>query len=278
MTGGGMGGTSGGNGGSMAGTADASMGGSSQGGMVNLIRVRIETGDLENRLASLRDQWLTEKTRFNSYLNRKPDTEVYVNDSLPEALLPASLVILADSIGNNPMIRMLEADREANEAKITMATRMGYPMIGVGLNYSLIRKFPDVTSPMNGKDMVMPMITATLPIYRKKYRVLRQEAGFLRDVSIESALNVRNELVVNYTEALQQYNDSGRRLELFERQASLAERTITLLTASFSAAGSDFEEILRMQQQLLDYQFKKIEAQVDRNMAIATLMSVIAYN
>jgi len=281
MAGGNMGNVSAGSGGNSAGipnSTDPAMGSSNQGGMVNLLRVQIEIGSLENRLALLKDQLITEKTRFNSYLNRKPHIEVFVSDSLMEATLPGLLALLADSIVNNPMIKMYEADRAANEAKIKMVTRMGYPMVGIGLNYSLIQKRPDATFMMNGQDMIMPMFTATLPIYRKKYNAMHREAEFLRDASAESVANARNELSVNYQEIAELYKDAERRVELFKRQASLAEKTITLLTASFSAAGTDFEEILRMQQQFLDYQFKQIEALVDRNLAIATLMSIIAYN
>jgi len=266
-----------GNGGSMAGSADASMGGGNQGGMVNVLRVQIEIGTLENRLESLKDLLITAESRFNGALNRKPESAVFVPDSLTEVSLPGALTSLADSIANNPMIRMYEADREANEARIIMATKMGYPMVGIGFNYSLIRKTPDLTSMMNGKDMIMPMVTATLPIYRKKYGALRREAGFLRDAAAESAINAGNELTVKYREAIQLYNDAGRRSELFERQASLAEKTIVLLTRSFSTSGTDFEEILRMRLQLLDYQFRQIEALVDRNTAVARLESIIAY-
>ncbi|MFA5814949.1 MAG: TolC family protein [Bacteroidales bacterium] len=281
MAGGNMGNTSagsGGNSGNMANSPESSMGSSNQGGMVNLLRVQIEIGSLENRLAFLKDQLITDKARFNSNLYRKPDTEVFISDSLMESPLPGSLALLADSIVNNPMIKMYEADRAANEAKINMVTRMGYPMVGMGLNYSLIQKRPEATSMMNGQDMIMPMFSATLPIYRKKYNALRREAEFLRDAAAESAQNVRNELTVNYQEGVQLYNDADRRVELYKRQASLAEKTITLLTRSYSTAGTDFEEILRMQQQLLNYEFKHIEALVDRNTAIATLISIISSN
>lgn len=280
MPGGNMGGTSAvpAGGGNMPDPAGGGMGGGSKGGLVSLLRVQIEIGSIENRISLLQDQLKTEKQRFNRYLNRKPGTEVHVPDSLPVASLPGTLALLADSIMNNPMIRMYEADREANEARIRMADRMGYPMVGIGLNYTVIQKFPDVTSDMNGKDMVMPMIAATVPIYRKKYRALRREAGYLRDAAAESVINARNDLRVGYQEAVQLYQDAERRIELYNRQVSLAEKTLSLLTSSFSAAGTDFEEILRMQQQLIDYQFRHIEAVVDRNLATATIVSIISNN
>jgi outer membrane protein TolC len=281
MTGGSMGsGTSApsGNTAAMQSSPGNSMNSSNPGGMVDVLNVRIEITSLENRMESLKDQLITEKIRFNSYLNRKPDSEVFVPDTLPELSLTAAWVGLADSVANNPMVRMLEADRAANEARITMATRMGYPMIGLGVNYSLIRKFPDVTSPMNGQDMIMPMVTLTLPVYRSKYRALKKEAGYLRDAAAESATSLKNELLVKFKEALREYSDADRRLNSSKQQASLTSTAIALLTASFSAAGTGFEEILRMQQQLLDLQLQQIEAGIDKNLAVASLKSIVAIN
>src|SRR3989339_2060945 len=104
MSGGSMGktnATSGGNSAGMTESSASSMGSNNQGGLVNLLRVQIEIGTLENRLALLHDQLKTGKVRLNSYLNRKPDSEVFVSDSLMEANLPGSLTFLFDSIVNN---------------------------------------------------------------------------------------------------------------------------------------------------------------------------------
>lgn len=262
--------------GGMPDSQEKAMGAGTQGGMIDLLRIQIEIGSLENRLAMLNDELKSRTIRFNINLAREPLTEVFVCDSLMEAPAPDSLTLLADRIANNPMIRMYEAEKEANEARISMVTRMGYPMVGAGLNYSLIQKRPDAVSTMNGQDMVMPMLSATLPVYRKKYNAMRREAEFLRDAAGESATNIRNELSANYQENIQEYNDADRRLDLYKHQASLAEKTVSLLTRSFSVAGTDFEEILRMHQQLLDFEFKQIEALVDRNMAIAKLLSIIS--
>ena len=266
------------NGVSMANSSTAPMGNSAPGGMLDILRVQMEIGELEDRIASLKDRLIAEKARFNSYLSRKGETEVYLPDSLPVANLPGLAMQMTDSIVNNPMVKMYEADREANIARLNMATKMGYPMIGIGLNYSLIQKFPDGTSMMNGKDMFMPMVNATLPIYRKKYRSLQQEAIYLRDASAASAQNAINDLTASYSEALKLYQDAARRAALFTRQAKLAEKSISLMTTSFSAGGTGFEEILRMQQQLLDYEYRQVEAVVDSNIAGATIHSIISSN
>jgi outer membrane protein TolC len=257
---------------SSGGGVGSSMGGSSKNDMVNLLRVQIEIHELENRIALLQDQLTTDKVSFNMYLNRAPLSEVFIGDSLKEVPVPEDILTLADSLVNHPMVKMYEAESDANAAKLTMVTRMGYPMVGLGLNYSVIQKREGIAPMMNGNDMIMPMISLTLPIYRKKYKAMRHEAEFMKDAATVSAENVTNNLRVNFQETMQNLNDAGRRVNLYTEQALLAYKSVQLLLTSFSANGSDFEEILRMEQQLLDYQFKQVEAVVDKNTSIARLV------
>ena len=253
-------------------SSGSGMSGSGKNDMVNLLRVQIEMHELENRIALLQDQLTTDKVSFNRYLNRVPSSEVFTGDSLTEVPVPSDILTLADSLVNHPMVKMYEAESEANAAKLAMVTRMGYPMVGLGLNYSIIQKRDGVPPMMNGNDMIMPMISMTLPIYRKKYKAMRHEAEFMRDAATVSAENVTNNLRVNFQETMQNLNDAGRRVKLYTEQTLLANKSVQLLITSFSANGTDFEEVLRMEQQLLDYQFKKVEAVVDKNTSISQLI------
>ena len=253
-------------------SSGSGMSGSGKNDMVNLLRVQIEMHELENRIALLQDQLTTDKVSFNRYLNRVPSSEVFTGDSLTEVPVPSDILTLADSLVNHPMVKMFEAESEANASKLAMVTRMGYPMIGLGLNYSIVQKRDGVPPMMNGNDMIMPMISVTLPIYRKKYKAMRHEAEFMRDAATVSAENVTNNLRVNFQETMQNLNDAGRRVKLYTEQTLLANKSVQLLITSFSANGTDFEEVLRMEQQLLDYQFKKVEAVVDKNTSISQLI------
>ena len=86
------------------------------------------------------------------------------------------MIAVSDSmLVKNPMLGMLDYEKQSIEARKKMVTRMGYPMVGLGLNYSLISKTNvSMGEPsMNGKDMIMPMVTVTLPVYRKKYNAMK---------------------------------------------------------------------------------------------------------
>ena len=176
------------------------------------------------------------------------------------------------------MLGMLQFEKQSLEARKQMVTRMGYPMVGLGVNYSLINKSGMSTSPMNGKDMVMPMITATLPIYRKKYRAMRDEADFLKSANSQNYTATANSLQIEYYQAMQLYRDSERRIKLYADQYQLASKTLRILIKSFASSVSSLTDILRVRQQTLDYNYKQVEAVADYNTSIAWIKRLMAFS
>ena len=234
-------------------------------GMVDVLRVQMEIAELENKVALTEDLLGTEVARFNSLLNRSSRIPVNVPDSLSVYELTIDLNAMTDSLRNNPMLRMILAQRAAGQAQQVMANKMGKPMVGVGANYMLIEKRAGNPSMMNGKDMIMPMVSVSIPFFSKKYKSMEREAGFKIEASEKSYRNTLNELEVSFLESIQQFKDAGRRFALYQSQAKLARTSVRLLITAFSASNSDFEEVLRMQTQLLDYGLKELAALSERN-------------
>jgi len=252
-----------------------SMGSSSfNSGLTDIYRIQIETGDLENNIALLKNQKNALMAQFNAYLNRPVTAPVFINENITADSLVISLSGVSDSIlANNPMLGMIDFEKQSQEARKKMVTRMGYPMIGLGLNYSLISKtqFPMGLPSMNGKDMIMPMVVVTLPIYRKKYIAMRDETELLKTASAQNYEATANALQVEYYQAVQLYQDSKHRIKLYANQYLLASRSFDLLLKSFSVSTSGLTDVLRIRQQTLDYELKQVDAVADFNIAIAWL-------
>lgn len=281
----GMGGGMAGNAGSSATIAtnpmpQANSMGSPAGGssLADLYRIQIEEGDLENNVALLKNQQNTLVAQFNSYLNRPVTFPVSLPDTLIADSLDISLLAVSDSmLVNNPMLGMLQYEQKSLDSRKKMVTRMGYPMIGLGVNYSVISKNEMITTSMNGKDMIMPMVTLTLPIYRRKYRAMQSEADFQKTATAQNYSASANSLKTEYYQAVQLYQDARRRIDLYGSQSLLAGRSLDIMLKSFAVYGSGLTDVLRIQQQTLDYDYKKVEALADYNTAIAWLKRLMAF-
>ncbi len=279
-----MGGGSGSSAGSASSQAASPMGGSSMGsssggsGLSDVYRIQIEIGDLQNNINLLNNQLVTISAQFNSYLNRPQTITVSVPDSIKLESFEPSLLAISDSIlKNNPMLGMLQFEQQSLEARKQMVTKMSYPMVGLGLNYSLINKSAMSTSPMNGKDMIMPEVKVTLPIYRKKYKAMRDEADLLKSANTQNYQAVANSLQTEYYQALQLYQDAQRRVKLYANQYQLASKSLDIMFKSFASSGTSLTDILRVRQQTLDYEYRQLEAVADYNTSVAWFKRLMAF-
>ena len=249
-----------------------SAGGTMGSGMSEVLRVRMEIKALENDVAFLKDSRLPLQAEFNQLLNRNLNEPVKLVDTLDDTALSLERLALLDSITqNNPMLKMLDAEEEAYVSQKKTARLEGRPMFGGGVNYMAFSPRTDHGMSMGGMDMVMPMVSVSIPIYRKKYKAMSREAELQRQAAGQRRDNLVNQLTTQWATALRDLDDASRRTGLYREQSDLAAQTLSLLMTGYSAGGQDFEEVLRVQQQLLDYQLKLVAAVVDQHTAVAML-------
>ena len=251
--------------------------------MVDIILIRVQVNELENRLLLLRDSRKPQVVAFNNLLNREPDAGVQVADTLLPAELPASLALIQDSIRqNHPMLKMYEWDEKAREAQLRMAELMGRPMIGLGINYMVFKPRTDEATQMamGGENMVMPMVSVTLPIYRGRYNAAKREAQFAQKAAVYQKEATERQLFTELENLLYEYQRTTTTLKLLEDQLKLNEQAIRLLTTNYAVGGGGIEEILRQRQSILSYRQQQLQAVADQQTtvhAISRLMNTHIY-
>ncbi|MBP1638571.1 MAG: hypothetical protein H6Q17_154 [Bacteroidetes bacterium] len=243
----------------------------------DLLQLRIETGTIANTIASLKQRRQVMTTQFNLLLNREPNIPVTLPGELPVPDDDYQSVALFDSIKqNNPMLKMSKADIEAFRARQVMNRKMGYPMVGIGLNYTVVGKSEMSTSMMNGKDMVMPMLSVKLPLYRKKYTASIREAQLLEQSATENAVNVQNMLFMELTDTQLAIDEANRNLRLTKQNRELTQQSFNLQRTQFATSGSGLNDLVRTHKVLLDYRIAVLQAETDKRIAYAALQKLVA--
>ncbi|MDG1277997.1 MAG: TolC family protein [Algoriphagus sp.] len=241
-------------------------------GMTDVLRIRMQINVLENDLQLLEANKLPLQVELNKLMNGDLDSEI----ANPEPLLPFELSIdkqlILDSISaNNPMLAMYDAELMALESQKEMAKLDGRPMLGAGVNYMPFKPRIEDGMSMGGNDMIMPMVTMSLPIYRKKTNARIKEAELLQESVRFKKENTLNQLEIAWSKAIRDFEDANRKVTLYDSQLELAKQNLSLLLTAYATNGQDFEEVLRAQQLVLDYEFSKIAAITKQHNAIAML-------
>ena len=105
---------------------------------------------------------------------------------------------------------------------------------------------------------------------------MREEVKFQKVATQQGYQAAANALQTEYYEAIQLYQDARRRMKLYQNQAELANTSRNILLKSFSTSAAGLTDLLRIRQQMLDYETKQIESISDNNTAIAWIKRLMA--
>ncbi|TNE79136.1 MAG: TolC family protein [Bacteroidetes bacterium] len=246
-----------------------------KGAMVDVLRVDIMLKDAATNLSILEQKKKPLETRFNKLLNRQEADTIIVQDSLYVENLPVTY--RRDSLlTSNPLLDEFDLKIKASEAQELAATKQGMPKIGVGLDYVIVGQRTDMYVPENGQDVLMPMVTMSLPIFRGKYKAARKEAQLMQESYALQKEDAVNRLTSTYEMIWFEIQKQLDQIILYEEQIMTSQQSLNLLFTAYGNSGKDFEEVLRMQQQILKYQKMKATALSDYNIAIAELDYITA--
>lgn len=242
---------------------------------VDELRVEMEILDLENQLHQLLDKLNSQKIAFNHFLNVDENQNVTIPDLLHMSELKLDRSAILDSIRfNNHQILNLEFQEAAYEYQQIAAKKMGQPSLNIGLDYIFIGESSNsaLSASESGRDaVVFPMIGIKVPLYRKKYTSMVKEAVFLQESLKNKKIDKINILESMYEKANTDYLDALRRIELHTKQAELANKALRILESDYATNGKNFEEILRMERQVLMHSLELEKARTDLNASIAFL-------
>ncbi|MCE7993543.1 MAG: TolC family protein [Roseivirga sp.] len=228
--------------------------------LADLIRVQIKVEDAITQLKLLELKRIPLLSDFNTLLNRALDTAVNVNQELstngPELSLDTAL-------SNQPGILAAKAGLEEADARIKLADLKRKPNLGFGLDYAFVSKRSDMNVSDNGKDILMPMVSLSLPIFRKKNASVKKEAE-LKKESLTAGLEMEENQVKNkWMKADYQIDKADTEIELYRVEIEKTNLLLRLLTTEYSNDNRNFEELLITQQRLLQLQLAQVRAEVN---------------
>jgi outer membrane protein TolC len=272
--------------------------GSASSGMSEVLRIQLEIVEIESNIENILSELAAAKARFNALLNRRAESEVVIPQEFSQILYLVDIDALRQAMKEqNPILGMIHEESLAYKAKEVMEKKMSYPMFGIGLQYMLIGKTPAsntgtetiqnshtegsmntpaVMPDMNGKDMIMPMISVSIPIFRSKYKAAQKESQLLHQASREKYFNTQNMLEATLYQFKHQLDDAQRKIGLYRKQSELAHIAYELITGEFAVGKSDLSAVIQVQRQLLDYQLKETEAIAAYNTVVANIQKLTA--
>jgi len=237
------------------------------------LRIDLEIAELENKLALLKDNFYSEKVKFNKLLNAEKESSVIISEIKDDVFKINTQTVLDSIIANNHTLKVIEFNLKSLDYLKIFALKDGMPKFSIGADYTFIGTGENNLA---GTDaFLIPKVGFSIPINRKKYKAKVLEVKFKQEALNMKKKNAENQLEIALESVFKDFKDSERRIILYKSQADIAKKTIRLLETEYAVSSVAFEEILRMERKVLNYNLAIEKAKSDRQKAKSKIYYLI---
>jgi cobalt-zinc-cadmium efflux system outer membrane protein len=225
---------------------------------VDVLRLQIRQNELQQQKEVLEEEFMAEQTAFNNLLNRGSMMTV---DIVPEMEIPQEDPFYDnEALALNPELLKYDKLYESVAQSELLNQRESLPMIGFGLDYLPVTERSDVNFSDNGKDVLMPMVSVSIPIFNNRYKSISKQ-NELRQQEIETQREQRlNVLESAFAKAQSQRNQARIAYNTQERNLKQAQDAEEILVKNYETGTIDFNDVLDIQELQLKFQMNQIES------------------
>jgi cobalt-zinc-cadmium efflux system outer membrane protein len=227
---------------------------------VDVLRLQIRQNELAQQKEVLQETFLGMQKAFNKLLNQDVNTSISVVDSLQipkeaDKIQPSTLKLHPELVKFDKLYTSVEKSEFLNQ-------KDKQPMIGFGLDYVSVGKRTDMNVLDNGKDIVMPMVSLSIPIFNKKNKSLSKQNKLQQEEILS-----QKEQRYNTLESVLYRAVSDRKASVISYQTQLknleqAKNAEQILVKSYETGTIDFNDVLDIQELQLKFQTNMITSEV----------------
>mgnify|MGYP003114695507 CR=1 FL=1 len=226
--------------------------------VVDVLRLQMRQNEMQQLLAILSQQFLSEQTNFNTLLNRNKtiivNTIAYLNLPSKDFDKPSkNLELHPELLKYDKLFASVEKSELLNQ-------RESSPIVGFGLDYIAVSERPDMSFSDNGKDIIMPMVSISIPIFNTKY-VSKTKQNDLQQQAILAEKQERlNTLETRLDKAINDRVSSRISYATQTKNLKKAKNAEDILIKSYETGSIDFNDVLDIQELQLKFQMNQIES------------------
>lgn len=225
---------------------------------VDVLRLQMRQNEMEELKQVLLQQYLAEQTAFNKLLNRDKTIVIDVANKLDIPL--ESGLIVSENLAVHPELTKYDRLYQSVEQSELLNQKESKPMFGFGFDYVAVSERPNIDFSDNGKDITMPFVMLSIPVFNKKHtsktkqnKLKQQEITFQKQERFNTLETLLDKAIYNRSSSIISYRTQVKNLQ----QAKNAE---DILVKSYETGTIDFNDILDIQELQLKFQMNQIES------------------
>jgi outer membrane protein TolC len=226
--------------------------------VVDVLRLQMRQNEMEQLKNVLEQQYLAEQTSLNNFLNRDNNVATHVVDELN---IPSEdFDINIKNLDLHPELLKYDKLYQSVEKSELLNQKESSPMIGFGLDYINVEKRPNMNFSDNGKDIIMPMVSVSIPIFNTKYKSKTKQNELQQQEVLAQKQERLNALETLLDKAINNRISARISYKTQTKNLTKAKNVEEILIKSYETGTINFNDVLDIQELQLKFQINQIEA------------------
>ncbi|UZR93021.1 TolC family protein [Chondrinema litorale] len=231
---------------------------------------------IQNLKADLSSNYILLSEKTGQRPSQNQQIQLSVADTLQTSPLLFTLEVLQGSARNsNPKAFAMLQDVSVEDKAFSVAKQDSKAKIGTGLDYGILGQRTDANPENNGRDILMPMVSVSIPIFNKeKYQAQQQEVVLKKESKQSDYEAFINQLEAEIAKAWTEYKNADRNLKLIQEQQETLSQIERLTTSRYSNTEAGYNEILTVKLAKIKLDLDKAKLSVQLAVAKAKLQQL----
>ena len=171
-----------------------------------------------------------------------------------------------------PQFKILKSMEMASQLASELSDLERKPKLSVGLDYMMITRRDVSDLAGNGRDVLMPMGMVSIPLHTDRFDAKKEEERIKQEAFQLKAANLKDKYNAEIKSALIEIQISNSEIQRIQGLKETTQETISLMKSEYASEGTRFEELLRLEMDLVDYDMRIVNAESRKLKAMTVLM------
>lgn len=225
---------------------------------VDVLRLQMRQNEMEELKRVLEQDLLSEQSHLNNLLNRESVEQIQVVNELTMPI--ENSLVTSDNLQLHPELTKYDKLYESVTRSELLNQKESRPMVGIGLDYIAVSERPDMSFADNGKDIIMPMVSLSIPVFTKKYKSSSRQNELKQQEITAEKLERYNTLKAILDKAINDRVSARIRYETISKNLQQAKDAEEILLKNYETGTIDFNDVLDIQELQLKFQLNEVDA------------------
>ncbi len=236
---------------------------------IEVLKINIARNTLLDQKEILKGTLLSEESTMNQLLHRDGFDPLLIPDNL--YMPDEEPTMLLDDITFHPELLTYDYRGEVLEKKEAVNAKEAAPAIGIGLAYTIVEERSNMQFSDNGKDIIMPSLSVSIPLFSKRYKARSDRYELEKEEALALREAAQTQLAAHLEQAINNRITARINYDTQQKNITQTQQVEKMLLSQYETSQVGFESLLEIQEMRFSYQHKKIAAIAEYFLHTATL-------